>query len=190
MIAPNPIKQAWQASAGLPLLPRIEDIRRHAGRFDRQIRIRNGIEYGAGAIVLAFFSYSAIVETAPLISLAHLLIVLGTSFVMWQLWRRASVPKVPTSASTAELLRHYGRNLERQHHALKWAWLWYLLPFLPGMVLFQIATPAVPGKEWVKVVSVTIVASIFIGAWALNRAGARRLQRAIDELDQMSGESE
>lgn len=190
MSTSNPIKQAWQSYAGLGVQPGLDDVRRGASRFDRHIRIRNGIEYAAGAVVVAIFSIGIIVEPSLLVKLAHLLIVIGTCFVMWQLYRRGSVPEAPTCATTAELLRHHRRHLARQRDALKSVWLWYLMPFLPGQILYFFAVSAVPGKEWVKVASGIFMATIFIGAWWLNRKGARKLQRAIDELDRLEGEME
>ena len=190
MSTSNPIKQAWQSYAGMGLQPDVEDVRRSAARFDRHIRIRNGIEYAAGAVVIAIFSIGIVLEPAHLVKLAHLLIVIGTCFVLWQLYRRGSVPEAPTCATTAELIRHHRRHLVRQRDALKSVWLWYLLPFLPGQILYFIAVPAVPGKEWVKAASVIFMASIFVGAWWLNRKGARKLDQAIGELDSLQGEVE
>ncbi len=190
MSEPNFIKKAWQAYSGLGLQPQLEDVRRNAGRFDRQVRIRNRIEYAAAAMVIVFFSVRAIVEPALLVRLAHILIVLGTCIVVWQLYRRGSVPEAPTSASTADLIRHHRVNLVRQRDALNSIWLWYLLPLVPGLILFLVASPAVSGKEWVKAASAVFSASLFVGIWWLNRRGADKLQRAIDHLDLLRGERE
>jgi hypothetical protein len=187
MSVPNPIKQAWQGYIGLGVSPPLADVRRDAARFDRHIRIRNRVEYSAGAIVIVIFSIGVFREPLPLVKLAHALIVIGTCFVMWQLHRRGSVPGAPTFASTAELMRHHREHLVRQRDALRTVWLWYLLPFVPGQLLFFFAHPALPGKEWVKAASIGFVVLIFTGGWWLNRVGARKLQRAIDRLDALQG---
>jgi hypothetical protein len=190
MNAPKGIKQAWQATSLDVDAPSIDKVRRSASAFDRQIRIRNAIEYVACIFVIVMFSIGVFRETAPLMKLSAALIVAGTCFVMWQLWRRGSVPEAPTTGATSELIKHHRHHLVRQRDALDSILLWYLLPFAPGMMLSFFAVPIVPGKEWAKATSILLTIAVFAGVWWLNKKGARRLQRAIDDLDAMTGEME
>jgi hypothetical protein len=133
------------------------------------------------------FSIGTFMEPLPLMRLANALIALATCFVLWQLSRRASVPEPPASVATSELLGHHRLHLERQRDALQSVWLWYLLPFVPGFTLSIFADPFIAGKTWMKA---TAIVAVFAGVWWLNWRAARKLQKAIDELDELAGEAE
>jgi amino acid transporter len=83
----------------------------------------------------------------------------------------------------------------RQRNALTSLFWWYVLPFLPGIVLFFAGNGLDPAIEaagppiWVRwSVLAGIAALIAFIVW-LNRLGARRLQKRIDEIDALTGES-
>lgn len=184
------MKQTWQSYGEGRPLPDIEELRKSSSRFDRQIRVRNAIEYAAAGVVILGFSIIAALERAPLLRLSYAMIVAGACFVAWQLGRRASAVRPARSASTVELLGEYRKQIERQRDALQSVWLWYLLPFAPGLLLSFVATPVPPGREWAHAASVLFTLTVFVGVWMLNRHAALRLQGKIEELDALKGEIE
>jgi hypothetical protein len=190
MTVRNPVKETWQAYASDVTIPRLEDVRAGAAKFDRQIRMRNSIEYGAGAIVIAAFSYYAISHPGFWAKVANVLIVIGTCFVMWQLHRRASILQASADLPLSALLQHQRQNLVRQRDALKSVFWWYLLPFIPGQMVFLIAIPKPPGTEWMTLVFAGFLLLGLLAIWSWNQKGAAKLQKAIDEVDSIGRDLE
>ena len=63
--------------------------------------------------------------------------------------------------------------------------LWYLGPMTPGLLLMIIAKPLSGETTWSQAaIALTICTAVFGFVWWLNTQGARRIQAAIDELDQ------
>lgn len=191
----DPLKQAWQASAQDAALPALPDIRAGADRFHRVIRRRNLIEYAASVLVVGFFGFGAAsgLIKDPIAQTGAWLIVLGTLFVVWQLHRRGSAIAPPEAEAARPILVHQRAQLVRQRDALASVGLWYLAPFVPGLMLVMLAPAfrhgigAIHAGAWI---AVGVNIAMFAGIWWLNRHGARRLQKAIDEIDALTGESE
>jgi hypothetical protein len=186
-------QRAWQDSAADAAAPSIEEVRTGADRFYRIIRRRNFIEYAACALVVAFFGFGAL-SGAIRDSIAQagaLLVVAGTIFVAWQLHSRASAMTPPATDAALPILVHQRAQLVRQRDALAHVGLWYLLPFFPGLAL-MIFAPVLrhgliafgPGLAIAAAVNVVM----FGGIWWLNRTGAWRLQKAIEEIDALTSD--
>jgi hypothetical protein len=115
----------------------LSEIRARAESFEAGVRWRN----------LALYAYSIanITITAWLISTGQhkpymryaapgLLIVVAHLFVIWQLWWRTSVRAMPADLMGRAALDYLRHQLERQRNALSSAWLWYIAPFMPGLI--------------------------------------------------------
>jgi hypothetical protein len=115
----------------------LSEIRARAESFEAGVRWRN----------LALYAYSIanITITAWLISTGQhkpymryaapgLLIVVAHLFVIWQLWWRTSVRAMPADLMGRAALDYLRHQLERQRDALSSAWLWYIAPFMPGLI--------------------------------------------------------
>ena len=196
MSASDPIKQAWQASAIDAEIPELETLRTGADRFYRHLRRRNAIEYAASILVVVFFSVLAFAAPFPVVRIGAVLIVVATVFVAWQIGRRASAVAPPFVESALPLLVHQRAQLVRQRDALASVGLWYLLPFAPGMALIMFAPafehgPAVLlSMRWKDIASMAFIFAVFGGVWWLNLFVARKLQKAIDEIDALRGEGQ
>lgn len=193
MSAPDPIKQAWQDSVTEASLPPIETIRAGADLFYRKVRRRNLIEYAACAVCVVCFSYY--VFWLPLVTarIGAALIVIGTLFAAWQLHRRAPAVAPPEAAGDTSILAHTRAQLVRQRDALASIFSWYMLPFAPGLLVMAFAPiiegrPMFPGQDargpWI---ATAVTAALFGFLWWLNRVGARKLQRRIEEIDALKG---
>jgi hypothetical protein len=189
--SPEAIRQAWQASAPDPALPGIDQARQGAELLYRKVRRRNAIEYGAAILVVAIFLAYALFLPSPTARLGSVLVVLGTLVMAWQLHRRASALAPPDGEAARPVLIHQRDQLARQHDALGSIFTWYLLPFIPGLLvmifsgLLDRGFGGVRRAEWV---GLAICAAVFAGLWWLNRRAARKLKQHLDEIEALIGE--
>lgn len=187
----DPAKKAWQASVEIAGVPPLEEVRKGANKFYRFVKWRNRVEYIACVVVVVVFSSYALTLPHPLQKVGSVLIVLATFYVAWQLHRRASA--VPPEAAGAMPLLLFARvQMVRQRDALRSLFWWYLLPFIPGMLLIvagSIRQRAVDGRSepLLDLIGGSTIALVFVLIWWLNQRAASKLQRHIDEVDALIG---
>lgn len=188
----NDLQSLWQSMPTPIVTLTVDEMRTRASTFERKIKRRNMIEYVAAAFVIVMFGwYAALpIAPAPLWPIANIAIIFGTLVVVWNLHRVGRASATPASAEFGALLDFHRAELVRQRDALRTVWLWYLMPFVPGMVLWfaalWFATPeAQQTASWGMglLTSAAVSVATFVFIIALNLAGAARLQRRIDELD-------
>lgn len=176
------LKMLWQAQEEEAPPMAIEEIRRRSDRLGSLISRRNWTEYVAGFVVMLAFGGFALIAPNAVLKLGAVLTVLGTALVLWLMWRRGSAGKTPADAAAADLLDFHRRELARQRDLLAWAWLWYLGPLVPGMVLFfwgsAIGRPVTPAL-WA---SMALGIVMFVAIAVANLWAARRIQKEIDGL--------
>ena len=193
----DPAKQAWQASVEIGGAPPLEEVRKGARGFYRFITWRNGIEYVACAIGAVTFSVYVFTTPHVLQKVGSLMIVAAVIFMAWQLHRRAGAV-APESAGTMPLLAFSRTQMVRQRDALRGLFWWYILPMVPGMLVFLLGTTAakqgettalvMPGwPEWAFIAA--MAAFVALVCW-LNIHFAGRLQKHIDEIDALTGANE
>jgi hypothetical protein len=191
----DPAKQAWQASVEIAGAPPLEEVRTGVNRFYRFISWRNGIEYVACAIGAVSFSVYVFTTSHLFQKVGSVMIVAAIIFVAWQLHRRAGA-MAPEDAGTMPLLAFSRAQMVRQRDALRGLFWWYILPLLPGMLVFLLGTTAakrgetttlvMPGwPEWTFIAA--MAAFIALACW-LNIHFAGKLQKHIDEIDALTGE--
>ncbi len=184
-------RESWQSRAHVAPLPPLEELRARADRFRRKIERRNWIEYMAGAIVIVAFLAIALLVPLPGLRIGSALMIGGTGVVLWQLHRRASPLSPMEHAGQFSVLDYQRRELVRQRDAIDSVFTWYLLPLIPGMAVVM-AAPILssPWNQWEMppadaLMSMGFVVGVFAVIYALNKWGARKLQRQIDEIDAM-----
>lgn len=196
MSDPDFVKQAWKASAADSALPDLETVRAGAERFYRRIRLRNAIEYAASVVVVVCFSAYALFLPSLAARIGAAMVVLGAFVVVWQLHRRASAAPPPERAAAQPILVHQRAELARQRDALADIFTWYLLPFLPGLLVLTLGPTLeqgalglfnMPPSVWIRLF---LSVAVFTSIWLLNQHGARRLQKQIDDIDALIGEKE
>ncbi len=189
----DPAKQAWQASVAIAGAPPLEEVREGADKFYRTIRRRNLIEYVACVIVVVAFTIYVFWLPHVLQKVGSALVVVATFYAGWQLHRRASA-EPPEKAGTMPLLLFSRAQMVRQRDALRSVFWWYLLPFLPGLMLLMSAGGArARGAEAGTltgggVIAMIVTLAMFGFLWWINQVAARKLQRHIDEVDALTGE--
>ncbi|HVY90669.1 MAG TPA: hypothetical protein VG942_17515 [Hyphomonadaceae bacterium] len=184
-----PLSALWQSMPTDPVTISVEQMRNRAGAFEKRIRRRNRIEYVASAfVIVAFCWYATWSKPATVLwPIANILIALGVAVVAFNLHRKASAMRATSSTFTG-LIEHQRAELARQRDALKSVWLWYIMPVVPGFVLWFAAFIVAPVAKGPTVpVALLAVAFVCVLVFSciilLNLLGAARLQRMIDDLD-------
>lgn len=182
-------RESWRQGNGedAPALPPLNELRRRADKFRRKIIWRNRIEYIAGGFVILAFSVIALLMSLPVMRIGAALIIAGTGLVMWQLHRRGGPLSPARDGGALPLLDYQRRELVRQRDALDSIAIWYLLPLVPGMIVFMAGSFLDEGRaptsgDWLRLASVGIV---FVAIWIVNKVAARQLQTKIDSIDAM-----
>ena len=201
-LSPSEFEGLWKSQPPEPRKIDPEDIRRGMRRFERRITRRNLREYLAGVLVVCIFAYYTYLFPVPLARIGCALMIAGTLYVLFELHRRASAELVPAGLAQNSLVEFQKRQLERQRDALRSVWIWYLLPFVPGMCVFLIGLfdfalrtaseagrPVEAGRLALSFgLVVAVVAAVFFAVWKLNQHATRKLESEIEELDALMRE--
>lgn len=191
MSDPDVVKRAWKESAADAVLPDLANVRAGADQFYRRVRRRNAREYVACVLIVTWFSGCAVYLPSLTMRVGAIMIVLGTLIVAWQLHRVASAAVPPERATAEPILIHQRAQLSRQCEAAASVFYWYLLPLIPGLLVFTLG-PAldrgaaglahVPIAMWIVLI---IAIAAYAGVWLLNQRAAARLRKLICEIDAM-----
>ncbi|MGJ8563900.1 MAG: hypothetical protein ACSHXY_10150 [Alphaproteobacteria bacterium] len=184
------LKMLWASDAqGLP--PMSPDaLRSHAKKFRSKIARRNASENAAGVLVIAVFTAYCFLIPAALARLGAGLIILGTGYILWSLHKKASASAKVSCEPSASILSYHKRQLEQQRDALRSIWSWYILPIIPGTIIFLIGTTPefTDGSELMSGIQAVFPRFAFVAlvlctvAW-LNKRAANRLNQEIKSLD-------
>lgn len=181
-------RDLWQSQPAPHIVVSAAEMRARAAAFDRRIRHRNRTEYiAAGVTIVMFGWYATFPEPrTPLWPIANIVMAVGMLVAMWNLHRISRATPAPDAASVTSLIEHHRADLVRHQQSARSVWLWYIMPVVPGTLLWFTAQ-AIGRKSdalllpFAGVFAATI--AVFIAVIVLNLRGAARLQRMIDELD-------
>ena len=112
----------------------LSDIRERAGALRTRVQLRNGGLYLYSIANVAITFYLIWRGVSPRYTAPGLLIVVAHLFVIWQLWWRTGARAFPTHLMGVAALDYLRHELTRQRDALSGAWLWYVAPFMPGLI--------------------------------------------------------
>lgn len=187
----DPLRDLWATDEGDKFTMSIAELNARADQFRARVKRRNLTEHLAAVLVI--FMFGAIAFLVPVLSLrlGAGLIILATLYVSWRLHAVASSSSGPALGDNLSSVHR--RELVRQRDALKSVWRWYLLPFVPGVLVLIVGTAIEGGASqplWAVMqscaISLGFVAAVFGGVWAINAFAAKRLDDDVRALDAMS----
>jgi hypothetical protein len=183
----NDIRNVWQNQPVENTPMPLEEIRRKARQFEKRISRRNLREYIAGAAGIVIFTVYLFIFPSPLARTGSALIIAGALFVLFQIYQRATPGTLPEDLALTASLEFHRRELVRQRDLLRSIWLWYIGPFVPGIVVFGMGvSPRHGAGSWWNAMPFLC---IFGGVMWLNHRAANRLDRKIAELDSLESQS-
>lgn len=184
----DPIVNLWTVQQADARAPSRAELTERAARFRSRVRVRDLLEYAAGALVIATFGYIAIDAPDWGIRIASLALIAGMCAVLRNLWHRR--PANDPAMFAQDALTHYRELLAAQREALASVGRWYLAPFLPGMVIFiaaavraQAEAISLPAALRNGAIATAVIALIFGLIFWLNRSAARAIAAEIATLD-------
>lgn len=190
----DPLCALWAGQVSEPFVMSPEELRKRAGAFQSRIRVRNITEYAASAFVVLAFGGVALAVPSIIVKVGAGLIILGTLYVVWQLHAMARAAGKAEVDAAQSLSRFHLGELKRQRAALATVWRWYLLPFVPGMLVFLGGvsfTPENPAplaaKLAVFAMGAAIVGGLFAAIAWLNGRAVRALDAEIDAVTEGQG---
>jgi len=187
------MRSVWQSQGGDGAL-KLEELRKKAGKFRTTIARRNLREYVAMVLMVPYFGYFAWTSRLPLMRVGNGLILAGLVYIAYELHRRASASPAPAELGWENCLAFHRAQLERQRNALHGIWKWYIGPIVPGLatVCAAISLPMFRKSVSAGLLSLTWIAVPAVVLWMvarLNHDAAAKIQRQIDDLEGLSGDS-
>jgi hypothetical protein len=160
----------------------ISAIEGKARELETQVWLRNGIEYIVAAILIIIHGALALTAPNPVERAGRALIVAAALSVAWQLHRRGSMDRMPSSLGATSCVEFYRAQLVRQRELFRSAWTWYLLPFIPGAVLVLIGSRLEGAPLSLVAGVVAFIVTIFVAVTVAHRQTLRKVQAKLDEL--------
>lgn len=200
---PNDVRAVWQSQTTEKVDMSAEQLRQNTQKLRRTVLWRNLREYVAAAYLIAIFGYFLWKFDTPLLRLASGATIAGALFVVYHLHKWGSAKPLPMEMAFSTCLDCHRKELERQRDLLRSVWTWYLLPFVPGMVLFllglfrfTVGMADVRSRGGVVAILALVFGAVavictckFVAIGKLNESAARKFQAEIDALDALEKES-
>jgi len=148
----------------------LKDMNQQIKKFEKKIKTRNNREICAAIVVIAVFGYYALLIPSILGKLGAIWTIGYGIWVIYKLKKvEAKQPGFDMEQSIKQQLIEYQKYVKTEQRLLKNVLYWYLLPLLPGMVLFMLGVE----KEWSSLlISSSIMLIIFLTVYLLNQEAA------------------
>jgi hypothetical protein len=180
---PDDLKRLWKELASNPVEVSPEELRREARKLGSGVLLRNAFVTVVCGFIIAAYCFFAVRSQTTWERIGAVLSIAGAANVIVQFLKRPA-RKMPDAGAT-ESVRFYRAELERHRdfHRGKGILSW-LLPVLPGPMLFNIAF-AVDHPKLAPVIAAQLAVFLMAAAIVvpLNLRMARRYERRIDALE-------
>jgi hypothetical protein len=184
------IKKLWQGQDDTAAPMPIAMLRQRALRFRTGVKIWLALELAVFAYVSFVLTRDFIAFSDPLRRLGVVLLLAGLAFALWQLAMRAFLKPLPADAVAATWLGFRRASLERQRDAFLSAWKWYVLPLLPGLLVFQVSRRIAHPHMLLIVFALDIIVCLWAVGWRFGIAAfLQRRIRAFDRQYQIPGDA-
>jgi hypothetical protein len=178
------LNRLWQDQSTEEVRMAVVDIHNRARKMKKKSDWRNLRELAGSALVLVICIALGAREKNVTVLIGAGLLVLGTLYAVYHLYRFGKVRSIPSDLGLKDCLDFHRAELVRQRDLYRTVWWWYLLPFVPGVALILIGRAVEhPDRRWLAlgVAVAFIVTGAILGT--LNHRIARRVQGRIDDLD-------
>lgn len=177
-------------------MPTIHDLRLRADKLRARMNLRNWALYAYSAFNIVAGIWLVANDSFPNMKAPMLLMIVAHLFVLWQVWRRFALSKLPAEPSGQTVLQFHRQELERQHHAVSNAALWYIAPFMPALIwelviwYGRIDVTAAAGAATQKVFVLVVLSAILFWTcvWLLFSRHAARLTLELERLSHVKAE--
>jgi hypothetical protein len=177
------LQALWQSQPAKERAMSIQEVREQARRLERRVARRNRREYIAAVVVAIVYGWAFWRAPSAAARVGAGLIIAATIFVCYRLRVHGSARSLQADVGIVSSLNFYRVQLERQRDLLHGVWRWFLLPFVPGLLVLLIAYAlAQPARVSFVVAYGALALCLGGGLHALNRRAAARIQRALDRL--------
>lgn len=185
----NELKNLWKGQHMPHAAFSIDTLRQQAKGMQRRVALRNALEYAACVVVILGFAWYMVQFPFTLMRTGSALIIAGTLVVAWQMHVRASNRPSPGAMLGQAAIDFHRDQLIRQRDALRSVWLWYVGPFVPGLVVFRwgVETELDASGPFARGMTANLViAAVMVAIILLNRWSASKLQRRLDALQEQA----
>lgn len=180
------IVDLWQDQPLTEMDLDMKSVIENAERFQQKIRGRNSIEYAAASVLVIWtVVFAARSDAALAIKAGVGLIALGGlgAAIVLRLRGHGAEGKPPVASTTRDVLSWHRSELVRQRDLLRSVPLWYLGPFVPGLVLLAVGAWLAHPDKGVRIsFSGVLVLVVFVGVAYMNLRAARKLDEQIDAV--------
>jgi hypothetical protein len=174
------LQRLWQCQPVAATPINMEEIRRTANCLQTRVRNRNIRETVAGVIAIGVLTWFTLSPADALQRVSFVLLIAGTAYVLWHLWRHGQAAALPADLGATDALTFHVRELTRQRDLLRGIFWWYLAPFCPGWMVGAVSAAR---HSWVPAAGMVVfVTSVIWFVWWLNARAADRLDRQIAEF--------
>jgi hypothetical protein len=161
----------------------LEQVREQARQLERRVGRRNLREYVAAVVVVFAFGWTLWNGPSAAARIGAGLMIAAALFVSYWLHAQGVAASLPADLGTQSSLDFLRGQLERKRDRLRSAWLWYVLPFVPGVLVLGIARAlAEPARAPRVIASSVLILIVGVGLHVRSRRTAARVQRRLDDL--------
>ena len=185
---PDDLRNLWRNQPLENATMVLDEIRAQAARFERRISRRNLREYLGGLIGVAVYAFYIWRFPNIFMRIGSAMIIAGVLFVMWRIHRHGRAARLPQDFGLNASLDFHRRHLVRQRDLLRSVFSWYLLPMIPGLLVFLKGSLGARGFQLRQVPFLGLIVGFFIWIWWINQRAAERLDRQIAELDRLESQ--
>ncbi len=180
------LQQLWKSQPAETLVLSEQQLWQRANATQRGVFRRNLLEGLAALLVVGGFTRYLWLFPSPLMRAGSMLIIVATLVVVQQMWKRAASRPMPWLSAGQSCKDFQRSELLRQRDALRSVWLWYVGPFVPGLLVFRWGVETELGIDapfTQGVAANLLIAVVMLAIVVFNLLAAQRLQRQVDQLD-------
>ena len=177
----DPLRVLWKSRKEPAFTMSTVDMQARAHRFQSTIRTRNFLEYAAALFVIISFGLDLLQPEPLTAKFGAVLVILAAVFVCYKLHTLGQAAPRGKQNLAMNIVDFHRSELLRQRDALMNVWKWYLLPFVPGLVIFTFAD----GFTSRAVIKLILMVAVFLLIHWPNVKAAKKIDVEIDELNQL-----